>query len=67
MVAQPMSIKVWADGRKRVVGDWFSCAECGERYYKPAQTRKVCCDAACQTIRERKKRKARYQKQKAQQ
>lgn len=54
-----------ATGRKRVVGDWRNCAECGERFYKPAQTKKICCDAGCQANRERAMRRARYQASKA--
>ena len=59
-----MSIKVWADGKVRVVGDWYPCAECGEKFYKPPQTRKRCCDNGCQAIRDKRMRRQRYLKQK---
>jgi len=47
------------NGKAKVIGDYVNCVECGKKFYRRPQTRRVCCEDGCQEIRNRRKRKER--------
>lgn len=52
-------------GRARILPDLYNCVECGKPFQRKHATKKVCCDGPCQAIRDRRRKKEWYEKNKS--